>query len=39
MKAVTSLPSTAVKSMTETVATLAELWYRAVYLFPPPMEA
>jgi AcrR family transcriptional regulator len=27
------------QSMTETVATLAELWYRAVYLFPPPMEA
>jgi AcrR family transcriptional regulator len=27
------------QSMTETVATLAELWYRAVYLFPPPLEA
>jgi hypothetical protein len=26
------------QSMTETVATLAELWYRAVYLFPPPLE-
>jgi AcrR family transcriptional regulator len=27
------------QSMTETVATLAELWYRAVYLFPPPLES
>ena len=27
------------QSMTETVATLAELWYRAVYLFPPPLDS
>jgi len=27
------------QSITETVATLAELWYRAVYLFPPAAEA
>jgi AcrR family transcriptional regulator len=27
------------QSVTETVATLAELWYRAVYLFPPAPDA